>query len=90
MNLFLGLLHGGVQSMHRGLSVCALRVFPLLLLLQVSLFLRKFQLTAEEVEALSAPLEADQGKRFFSALLRLKTVRASCGRLVGSSPQSAG
>eukprot|EP00903_Cladosiphon_okamuranus_P006045 g5962.t1 len=57
---------------------------------QVSLFLRKFQLTPEEVEALSAPLEPDQGKRFFSALLRLKTVRASCGRLVGSSPQSAG
>lgn len=57
---------------------------------QVSLFLRKFQLTPEEVEALSAELELDQGKRFFLALLRLKTVRASCGRLVGSSPQSAG
>ncbi|CAN0521067.1 unnamed protein product, partial [Ectocarpus sp. 12 AP-2014] len=57
---------------------------------QVSLFLERFQLTPEEVEALSAQLEPDQGRRFFSALLRLKTVRASCGRLVGSSPQSAG
>ncbi|CAM9314341.1 unnamed protein product [Pylaiella littoralis] len=56
----------------------------------VSLFLRKFQLTPEEVDALSAELDPDQGKRFFSALLRLKAVRASCGRLVGSSPQSAG
>lgn len=58
--------------------------------IQVSLFLRKFQLTPEEVDALSAELEPDEGKRFFSALLRLKAVRASCGRLVGSSPQSAG
>lgn len=57
---------------------------------QVSLFLERFQLTPDEVEALSAQLEPDQGRRFFSALLRLKTVRASCGRLVGSSPQSAG
>ncbi|CAN0496054.1 unnamed protein product, partial [Laminaria digitata] len=57
---------------------------------QVSLFLRKFQLTPEEVEALSAPLEPDQGRRFFSALRRLKGVRESCSHLVGSSPQSAG
>ncbi|CAM9239277.1 unnamed protein product [Ascophyllum nodosum] len=57
---------------------------------QVSLFLRKFQLTPDEVEALSAPLEVDQGRRFFSALRRLKVVRASCGKLVGSSHQSAG
>ena len=57
---------------------------------QVSLFLRKFQLTPEEVEALSAPLEPDQGKRFFSALTRLKGVRDACGKLVGSSHQSAG
>ncbi|CAN0149760.1 unnamed protein product, partial [Ectocarpus sp. 13 AM-2016] len=56
----------------------------------VSLFLERFQLAPDEVEALSAQLEPDQGRRFFSALLRLKTVRASCGRLVGSSPQSAG
>lgn len=57
---------------------------------QVSLFLRKFQLTPEEVEALSAPLEPDQGRRFFSALKRLKGVRDACGKLVGSSHQSAG
>lgn len=54
------------------------------------MFLKKFQLTAAEVEALAAPLEPDQGKSFFGALARLKHVRNACGNLVGSSHQSAG
>ncbi|CAM9805517.1 unnamed protein product [Choristocarpus tenellus] len=57
---------------------------------QVSLFLRKFQLSHKETEALSAPLEPDQGLRFFAALQRLKTVRGECARLVGTGHQSAG
>ncbi|CAM9490314.1 unnamed protein product [Chrysoparadoxa australica] len=56
---------------------------------QVAVFVQKFQLSDAEVAALEEPLDKDNGKAFFVALDRLKSVRHESSMLVGGRHQNA-